>query len=71
MRNYLRIEIEKDDENYTQALEVILLNNVNPRIVNYEDDDQFKNENTIIICDNDKEVQEYLSEVGIEFNIIV
>lgn len=71
MRNYLRIEIEKDDENYTQALEVILLNNVNPRIVNYEDDDQFKNENTIIICDNDKEIQEYLSEVGIEFNIIV
>lgn len=74
MKNYLRIEIPKDLEDYTRILETILIHSKS-YIANYEDDDQFENEKTtIVIAENDVGLQNAMAQYedqDVYVNIIV
>lgn len=74
MKNYLRIEIPKDLEDYTRILETILIHSKS-YITNYEDDDQFENEKTtVVIAENDVGLQNAMAQYedqDIYVNIIV
>lgn len=66
----IKIELNKSNKDYTQILEMILINGTNPYISNYKDDDQFKNDKTIILVDNDCSIQNALSANNINFEIV-
>lgn len=66
----IKIELNKSNNDYTQILEMILINGTNPYISNYTDDDQFKNDKTIILVDNDCSIQNALSANNINFEIV-
>lgn len=74
MKNYLRIEIPKDLEDYTRILETILIHSKS-YIANYEDDDQFENEKTtVVIAENDVGLQNVMAQYedqDVYVNIIV
>jgi len=74
MKNYLRIEIPKDLEDYTRILETILIHSKS-YIANYEDDDQFENEKTtVVIAENDVGLQNAMAQYedqDVYVNIIV
>lgn len=61
MLNKIKIILDKNDTDYTRILEMLLFNNCNAKITNYEDDDQFTNSKTVIICDRDIDVENVLS----------
>lgn len=66
----IKIILDKNDENYTKILEMLLFEDCGAKIINYEDDDQFENENTIVECNYECGVSNALSANNYDYEII-
>lgn len=70
MQNKIKFELDKKDWDYTRILEFLLTLENNAKIINYEDDDQFMDAPTIIICDRGPEIEGALSANNYKYDII-